>query len=126
MPPGISKLKVGNRQIWVNNYSDTTETQMLRQLNEFREVLLKEENSQLILVAINDNAFVSKAFRQGVDQWTKDIYPKIGKMAFVGLNDIKMAILNDYNATFNRNFQAFSSEEKAIAFLLDNNKTDRL
>lgn len=126
MHTAITKLSVGDRQIWLTNYGDSSETEMFVIMNDFKQILLKETEPQLILVEINDNAFVSHAFRQGADEMTRAVFSKIKKMAFAGLNEIKLTILSDYNSVMNRNFPAFRTREQAIAFLLDDSKSDRL
>lgn len=122
----ISREVYGSKSIWTIDYSDQPESEMIRMVEEFKNHLILETEPQLIISIFNENAYVTRSFRQKADEATKEAFPRIDKQVFLGLNDIKKTILSDYSEMFNRDYKWFETREQAVRYLLDDTTSDKL
>lgn len=116
---GISKEIHHSKEVFVVDFSNCKESQMIELIIEFRSLIIASNKPQLTLAILNDKSFLTTefmiAFRK---EKREEVTPFISKQAVVGLTDIKKMILKGYNLFFNRDIRAFDSKEAAINFLI--------
>lgn len=121
----ISIHEFKNKNLLEVNYSDLKESDMIELLNEVKETIMKNQKAVLILNIINSKNFATPAFILKAREVTRLTLPFIEKMAFVGLSATQKILLLGFNIFFERNFRSFDTREQAIAFLTDENTTDK-
>lgn len=119
MSNGIKREIHDEKEIFIVDFSDCKEDEMIEMLIEFRNMLISTNKPQLALGIFNDKSFLTPRFMQVFRKEKRiEVTPFIKRQALVGLNETKKIILKGYNLFFNRNIQAFDSKELAIQFLI--------
>jgi len=120
----IEKIAKGNTEIFVVDYSDCKESEMIEIVIEVKKQVISGKEPVCILSIYNDKSYVTAAFMRQVENETREALPFIKKQAITGLNDTKRMILKGYNFLFRKNIQAFDTREQAFEFLADESTTD--
>ena len=120
----IEKVLSGNNELYIVEYSDCKESEMIDLVKEVGKMVIAGGKSVCILSIYNDRSYATAKFMRQVEKETRDALPLIKKQAIVGLNDSKKMILKGYNFLFRKNIQAFDTKEDAFNFLIDESTSD--
>ena len=120
----IEKVLSGNNEIYIVEYTDCKESEMIDLVKEVGRMVVSGGKSVCILSIYNDRSYATAKFMRQVERETRDALPLIKKQAIVGLNDSKKMILKGYNFLFRKNIRAFDTREDAFNFLIDESTTD--
>lgn len=115
---GIQKVVIDGKEILSVDYSDCKEEEIMVLASELLSIGLAENKRLLILSTYNEKNFITPKVMRHMEKVTKQGLHLIHKMAIVGLSPTKRVILKGYNLLFKRDFKAFDTREKAIAFLI--------
>ncbi|MBS1491845.1 MAG: hypothetical protein JSS93_15090 [Bacteroidetes bacterium] len=121
----LATITEAGKEILLLDYRGCNEHQMLQLLSEAKEWLEQQEQPSLLLSVFNDHNYATGAFMKMVVSNNQQLDKKIKKQAVVGLNAVKKMILKGFNYLIKRNVRAFDTQPQAIAFLLDEDTTDR-
>lgn len=121
----LATITEAGKEILLLDYRGCNEHQMLQLLSEAKEWLEQQEQPSLLLSVFNDHNYATGAFMKMVVSSNQQLDKKIKKQAVVGLNAVKKMILKGFNYLIKRNVRAFDTQPQAIAFLLDEDTTDR-
>lgn len=122
----IENLKFGNKEVYIIDYSDCKEAEMIALVSQLKMKVLKGNKQVLILSIFNDRGYVTSKFMRHAERETREALHLIQKQAMVGLNETKKLILKGYNFLFKKNIQVFETREHALEYLLDESTTDRI
>lgn len=117
MPASIRKIVKNEQEIFVIDYTNLNESQMMSLASEGKRQLLANNKRVPVLAIFNHKSYVTPAFMRHSEKETREVIHLVQDVAFIGLSPVKK-ILRGYNFLFQRNFLAFDSEEDAIAHLL--------
>ena len=120
---GVQKLVIDGREVLMVDYSDCNQEAMIVLATQLCELALTENKDSLVLNIFNNKSFITPKVMRHFEDVTNQTIHLIDKMAIVGLSPTKKVILKGYNLLFKRDFKAFDTQEEAIAYLMDNNKT---
>ncbi len=118
MPAPIRKIVKNQQEIFVIDYTNLTESQMMAVASEGKRQLLANNKRVPVLTIFNHKSYVTPAFMRHSERETKEVIHLVKDVAFIGLSPVKKMILKGYNFLFQKSFLAFDSEEEAIAHLL--------
>lgn len=118
----IEKIVVNEKEILSIDYRGGKEDDMMSTATDFGALIALMGKPVLVLTTFDDKTYATPRFMRHVEKESGKVIHLIHKMAFVGLSPTKQLILKGYNILFKRNFQSFSTREKAIEYLLDEAK----
>lgn len=118
----IEKIVVDEKEILSIDYRGCKEGEMMAAATELGVMISLINRPVLVITTFDDKNYATPRFMRHVEKETGKVIHLIDKMAFVGLSPTKQLILKGYNFLFKRNFQSFSTREKAIAYLVDETK----
>jgi hypothetical protein len=108
-----------SKEILVIDVSDLKEEDMIKLLMQYRDKIIAEKSSRLILTIFNDKTFVTPKFMETVYRYRlAEVQSLLLKQAVIGLNQPKMMILKGYNLFLNRNLTPFNTKEEALDYLI--------
>jgi hypothetical protein len=121
----LEKIVEGDKQIFIVDYSDCKETEMIDLQLDLKNQVLNLNKPVMVLAIFNDKSYVTPKFMRAAEDATRDTLHLLEKQVMVGLSDTKKMILKGYNFLFGKNIKAFDTREAAIEFLLDDRTSDR-
>lgn len=114
----IDKIKVGEIEIICIDYCNLTQDQMIALESEAAELILTGNKAVYVVNRFNEKNYASPKVVRHFEHSVRKLDFLIKKMTFVGLSPNKKIILKGFNLILNREFQAFDTQEEAIAYLL--------
>ncbi len=121
----IEKIEKFFKEVYIIDYSDCKEAEMIGLVTELKKQVVGEGRPILILSVFNDRCYITPKFMRHAEQQTREALHLIEKQAMVGLSETKKIILKGYNLLFRKNIKTFDNREEAMAYLLDENTTDK-
>ncbi len=121
----IEKLTEDNKQIFVIDYSDCKEAEMIALVLELKKQMLSTNRPVMILSIFSAKSYATPKFMREAESSTREVIHLIEKSAMVGLSKTKKMILKGFNFLLKRNFKAFDTKEEAMVYLLDVNTSDK-
>lgn len=115
----IEKITKDGRDIFIIDYSDCKEYQMISLIQTLKKQVLLFDKPVSILSVFNDKSYATPAFMREIKAATRETIHLLDREAVVGLSDTKKMILKGYNFLFNKNIQAFDTREIAIHHILN-------
>jgi hypothetical protein len=116
--PAVQKITREGEELFIINYTGLNEKEMMRVASEGKQQIQLHGKTVFVLAIFDDKTYVTPAFMRHSEKETKEVIHLTKNVAFVGLSSIKKMILRGYNLVMQRTYQAFDSEEEAIAHLL--------
>lgn len=114
----IEKVTMDGRDIFIIDYSDCKEYQMISLIQSLKEQILLFDKSVSVLSVFNDKSYATPAFMHEIKAATRETSHLLDREAVVGLSDTKKMILKGYNFLFGKNIQAFDTREVAMQHIL--------
>jgi len=121
----IKQIDKEGKTVFVIDYSNCKEAEMLAGEAELKERVLHLNKPILLISVFNEYAYVTPSFMRAAERDNVDLGHLLEKQAVVGLNPIKKMILKGFNLLMRRNVRNFESVDEAMEFLLDATTTDR-
>lgn len=116
------------KQQWINHkgkkifridYSGLSEQEMIKQLEEGTQLMLKQQEPILYL-GIFTNTVLTTAFMNRANQLGKETEKIVARSALIGISGMKSVLVNTYNMLTGNKMRAFKDEEEAKEFLIKN------
>jgi len=120
----VREILVSNKKVFIIDYSNQKEAEMIADVLDLKERIIKQSSPALIMTIFNDKSYATPKFMRTVEQTTREVERLLGKQAIVGLNQPKKLILKGYNLLFRKSIRDFDSQEEAMRFLLDDLSTN--
>lgn len=115
----IEKITMGGRDIFIIDYSDCKEYQMISLIQTLKKQVLLFDKPVSILSVFNDKSFATPAFMREIKTAVRETSHLLDREAVVGLSDTKKMILKGYNFFFGKNIKAFDTREVAMQHILN-------
>ncbi|MCI0750820.1 MAG: hypothetical protein L0Y35_03195 [Flammeovirgaceae bacterium] len=118
----IYKIKKGEAEILVIDFSDAKEDTMIKTLLEARTLLIREQKQQKVLGILNSKNYITPNFMKTFRNEKREAILFMERQAVVGLSEPKKWILKGYNLVFNRDIRSFDTIEQAVDYLAGESK----
>lgn len=116
MTDKIKKIKVGNKEIIVIDYSDCNERQIIEILADVRKLIREENKPQRVLAIFNSNSFLTTNVMQAFNSDRLDS-SLLERQAAIGVTNAKRWIIKNNNTLHNNTIRVFEYEQDALDFL---------
>jgi hypothetical protein len=114
----IEKITMDGRDIFIIDYSDCKEYQMISLIQTLKEQVLLFNKPVSVLSVFNDKSYATPAFMRELKTAARETSHLLDREAVVGLSDTKKMILKGYNFLFGKDIQAFHTREVAMQHIL--------
>ena len=116
----IQKITYNGKTVIHADFKGMKEQAMMDQVDEVVKILFEENIPQFLMYEYNKKNYATPAYMRHLEEATKKAIPFVYKSVIVAeLNWPKKVILKAYNLFFNRNVQAFPTQEEALNYLTD-------
>jgi hypothetical protein len=112
----IKWITHSNKRILYSDYRGLNSEQMISQIKQEAEIILKA-GSKILYLGNFEGTVVDSAFMKIANELGKKTQVLNEKSAVVGVSGMKTVMLNTYNLFTKGQLKAFSTEEKALEFL---------
>lgn len=114
----IEKLTMDGIDIFIIDYSDCKEYQMISLVQSLKEQILLFNKTVSVLSVFNDKSYATPTFMRELKAATREVNYLLDREAVVGLSDTKKMILKGYNFFFGKSVQTFDTREVALQHIL--------
>jgi hypothetical protein len=114
----VRKITFQDKEILLLDYSGHTGDGLIEIFDRAKKIALSDNKKVLLLNIFNPRHYITSKFIRHMEREMGEVEHLIAKNAVIGLSDMQQWILKGVNLWLKKKIHHFSSEEKALSFLV--------